>query len=805
MRTRLRGGLFGKYVGSFVGFAVFVLVVNGALEMAFTYRETSAGVFEVLTERAETTAASIAQQVAEIERQIAWATRASAGPDQRRNDYNLLLQQVPAIDELIQVGGDGRERLRVSRFSTETASGADHTADPRFVRAIADRVWIGPVRFRNDVDPYIAIAMAHSGRDAGVTIAEVDLRFLRSLVSGVGVGDTGYSYVLAAGGRLLAASELLRASRGTEMTGLSQVRTILSEAAGRPADDTTTLAAFGRDAADRTVVAAAAAIPHTGWLMFVEQPLAEAFKPLYVLLLRTAGLILACIVLAVLTGILLARRMAVPIRAVAEGAARLGAGEFGHRIAVKTGDEVEALADEFNRMAERLEQSYSRLEQTVAERTKSLARSVRELKALEEIGRTVASSLELEAVLSTIVDRAVDLAQADAGAIFSYDRAAAVFRLGEAHGFDGALAAEMRTLSIPLAGTLMGEVAHSGRPRTVPDFGARKLQRIGTLAQEAGFRAALLLPLVGTDGILGMLVVHRRAEGDFPQTTVDLMRTFADQSVIAMHNAALFREVEERGRALALANRHKSQFFANMSHELRTPLNAVLGYAELLVDGLYGEMPDKAVEVLERVQANGRHLLGLINDVLDLSKIEAGQLVFARDDYALRTVIEAVIASCESLARAKGLALDASIADDLPIGTGDERRLTQVFLNIVGNAIKFTEHGAVTISAGAADGMFEVAVADSGPGIAAGDRARIFEEFQQVDSSDTRRKGGTGLGLAIARRIVAMHGGTIRLDSTLGAGSTFRVLLPVRAPEVTTASSADGAPPASALAEENAS
>jgi signal transduction histidine kinase len=277
-----------------------------------------------------------------------------------------------------------------------------------------------------------------------------------------------------------------------------------------------------------------------------------------------------------------------------------------------------------------------------------------------------------------------------------------------------------------------------------------------------------------------MLVVRRRATGAFAKAAIDLLQTFAAQSVLAIQNARLFREIEKKSQQLEVASRHKSQFLANMSHELRTPLNAILGYTELMIDGLYGGLPEKAQAVLERVQTNGKHLLGLINDVLDLAKIEAGQLSLAIDDYSMPALVKGVVATTESLARAKGLALRAAIQEALPAGRGDERRLTQVLLNLVGNAIKFTDQGEVEIAAGAADGRFTIAVKDSGPGIAEGDQARIFEEFQQVDNTNTRRKGGTGLGLAIAKRIMEMHGGTLTVESTLGRGSTFRMTLPIR-------------------------
>jgi len=247
-----------------------------------------------------------------------------------------------------------------------------------------------------------------------------------------------------------------------------------------------------------------------------------------------------------------------------------------------------------------------------------------------------------------------------------------------------------------------------------------------------------------------------------------------------MRNARLFRKVEEKSRQLALASEHKSRFFANMSHELRTPLNAILGYAELLRDGLYGDLPDRAKGVLERVESNGAHLLHLINDVLDLSKLEAGELSLVLDEYSLRVVIEQVVGTTYSLAHTKGLRIEQEIEEPLPLGRGDERRLVQVLLNVLSNAIKFTDEGAISIRARAAGDMFEITVKDTGPGIAPEDQARIFEAFQQGDNTSTRLKGGTGLGLSISRRFIEMHGGVISVASKLGEGATFTILIPIR-------------------------
>jgi signal transduction histidine kinase len=268
------------------------------------------------------------------------------------------------------------------------------------------------------------------------------------------------------------------------------------------------------------------------------------------------------------------------------------------------------------------------------------------------------------------------------------------------------------------------------------------------------------------------------ATGDFTKR-VDV-RNRDELGTLAINVNHMSEQLGQLYEEVEAANRHKSQFLANMSHELRTPLNSILGYSELLIDGIYGELAEKCRSVLERVQSNGKHLLGLINDVLDLSKIEAGQLTLAVDDYSMSSIVKSVVAITESLARAKGLALSTLIQGELPTGRGDERRLTQVLLNLVGNAIKFTDKGSVEVNARVEDEQFIVSVRDTGAGIAEADQSLIFDEFQQVDSANTRQKGGTGLGLAIAKRIVEMHGGRIVLESTLGFGSTFRMILPLR-------------------------
>ncbi len=417
-------------------------------------------------------------------------------------------------------------------------------------------------------------------------------------------------------------------------------------------------------------------------------------------------------------------------------------------------------------------------------RTEELGSSVAELKMLSEVGQAVSSTLDLRAVLSTILNASLGVTWANAGAIFRYIRAERAFRLVEAVGWDEALAHSVRELRVAEAETAMGEAAAQRTPIQLAELAERPSAPLRDASLAAGFHSALIVPLVGAERILGAIILMRQEAGEFPAETVRLMQTLASQSVLAIQNARLFREIADKSEQLALASQHKSQFLANMSHELRTPLNAILGYAELLVDGIYGVLPDRPRGVLERIQNNGKHLLALINDVLDLAKIEAGQLTLTLEDYSLPEVVKSVVTATEPLATSKGLKFTAAVQDGLPMAHGDARRVSQVLLNLVGNAIKFTDKGEVEICARTDKGQFVLTVRDTGPGIPDADQERIFGEFQQIDNSNTRKKGGTGLGLAISKRMVEMQGGTISVDSVWGQGSTFRVVLPVHVDEM---------------------
>ena len=441
---------------------------------------------------------------------------------------------------------------------------------------------------------------------------------------------------------------------------------------------------------------------------------------------------------------------------------------------------IKQLFGELSESKGKLEEYSRTLERKVEVRTQELARSVEELKALGEVSQAVSSTLDLEKVLATIVAHAVELSGTEGGAIYEFDETTEQFQLRATHRTSQELIQAIRESPINLGEASLGRAGINREAVQVPDILEEPTYPHREIMKRDGLRALLAVPLLREDKLIGGLVVRRRAPGKFTKETVDLLQNFATQSALAIQNARLFREIEEKGRELEIASKHKSEFLANMSHELRTPMNAILGYTELILDNIYGDVPEKIQEVLERLQENGRHLLGLINQVLDLSKIEAGRLTLSLNDYSMREVVQTVFTTAEPLAAEKNLALKVTVPSDLEPGKGDEQRIAQVLLNLVGNAIKFTEKGEVRVEVTASNGMFLVSVSDTGPGLSEADQEKIFEEFHQADSSSTREKGGTGLGLSIAKRIIEMHGGRIWVESSLGKGSTFRFTLPVR-------------------------
>ena len=539
----LREGLFAKYVISLVGLVVFVLAVNGAMETWITYRATRATLTDGMSEKVEAAARRIEQSVSELERQISWVTRASSTTlEAHRNDYAQLLNQVPAVSQLSFLTGDGREQLRLTRRTISVNNNTDFSRDLRFTETVARGVTFAPAYLRGS-QPYMSIAVSHSGFNAGVTIAEIDLQLLSDFLGDAQVGKTALAYVVDPKGVVLASSAK-GPEVGKDVSALPQVAALMTPD-GAPL-------ASGTDVAGHSVLTTANAVPKLGWFVLFEQPTAQALAPIRDQLVRIALLIALGLAVAIAAGIVLARRMLIPITALRRGARKLGAGDFSHRIDVHTKDELEELADQFNSMAGQLQETYSGLETKVEERTRDLAQSINELKVLEEVGRAVASSLDLNAVLPTVAARALEITHADAVLIYGYDAATQQFNLTESIGIDKA--AEGQHLAIDQGSSVLGQAAEAGEPIAVSDLNEAADHLLRDVAVAAGFHSVLVVPLVDQKGILGSLVVLRQNAGEFSPNLIGLMKTFAHQAVLAMRNARLFTEVDQKGRELATAH-----------------------------------------------------------------------------------------------------------------------------------------------------------------------------------------------------------------------------------------------------------
>ncbi len=511
-------------------------------------------------------------------------------------------------------------------------------------------------------------------------------------------------------------------------------------------------------------------------------------------ILQTICLTIFIIVAITITSLVITKKyITAPLLKLQDSASSIATGNLDTFIDKSSHSEIGILAQQFDKMRESLQslflevsekkskiEEYSRnLEQKVDQRTHELAQSVDELQALGEVSRVVSSTLDLNKVLTSILHHAVQLSDTKGGTVFEFEESEQVFVPRIYYGLSSAIAKKLERSVLRIGDkTAIGQAGQQKAPVQISDLEIESEYPLPYVLED-GFRALLAIPLMRQDRLIGGLVVMRKYAGNFSDRTVGLLQTFAAQSALTIYNAQLFKQIEEKSSQLELADKHKSEFLANMSHELRTPLNAILGYTELILDEIYGDIPEKIKKPLERLEKNGRHLLNLINDVLDLSKIEAGRLTLSLDDYSLRELVNTVLISVEGLAEEKGIKLSATIDMDLPIGKADQQRIGQVLLNLLGNAIKFTDEGEVGIEVSTTNSAFLVSVLDTGLGLSVEDKQIIFKEFHQVDGSSTRERGGTGLGLSIAKKIVEMHGGTIWADSRSEGGAIFSFSIPI--------------------------
>ena len=555
---KIRGRLLGKYVVFFAGLVCTALLVSSLIELYFTYQENKASLVAVQREKAQAAAGRIEQFIREIERQMGWTTQpvlaaGTAGLEQRRVDFLRLMRQVPPITELSYLDAEGREQLRVSRLAMDVlGSQADFSGEPSFIQARAARVYYGPVYFRKESEPYMTLALAGSGQESGVTVAEVNLKFIWDVVSQIKAGKAGHAYVVDGQGALIAHPDISLVLQKTNLAALEQVKAALAglPLPGERRDEVT----IAQDLQRRRVLTAYATIAPLRWSVFVEQPLEEAFAPLRASIQRTVLLLLLGIALSVAASLLLARKMVRPIRALQAGAARIGAGQLGNRIEVHTGDELEALAEQFNSMGAQLQESYANLEQKVEDRTRELTESLEQQTATSEVLRVISSSPnDLTPVFGTILDNAMRLCDAHLGLLFLYE--GEEYRLVEQRGASPEFAEALHQIRQPGPHTGLGRIVRELGPVQIPDVLADIAYHEGdplrlTTVNLGKIRTWLGVPMLKEGELVGALVTYRREVRPFGDKQIALLSTFASQAVIAIENVRLFKELGARNAQL---------------------------------------------------------------------------------------------------------------------------------------------------------------------------------------------------------------------------------------------------------------
>ncbi|MFN0074048.1 MAG: ATP-binding protein [Chloroflexota bacterium] len=774
---RQHGRLFRKYVLLIVLLVSGALIASGLIELYFSYRENETALARLQQEKALGAAATIRDFLGDQERALGWAAGA-ANPAQRRDDFTRLLRLAPAITDLSFIDTSGQEQLRVSRLAMNVVgSGTDVSADPRFTEPRPNRPYFGPVYFRNESEPYMTIARRDDPN--GVISAEVNLKLIWDVVSQIRVGTAGYAYVVDESGQLVAHPDISLVLRKTDLSSATQVQE--ARAAPRRVLGGTDQPSIARDLQGRQTLTAYSLVEPPGWFVFVDQPVEEALSGLYASIVRTVVLLVLGIGLSIIASLALARSMVTPIRALQAGAAQIGEGALDQRIEIHTGDELEALAESFNRMTAQLHESYATLERRVEERTHELRETLDQQTATGEILRVIASSPnDLQPVLNAVAANAARLCEATDAVIFRVEGDI----LREAASF-GSLPTAARQAGLPISrGSVNGRAVIDRQTIHVHDLAAEPESEYPegrALREHIGNRTTLATPLLREGVPQGTIMIRRLEVRPFTDQQIELLRTFADQAVIAIENVRLFQELEAKNRELEVASLHKSEFLANMSHELRTPLNAIIGFSEVLSEKMFGELNERQEEYLNDILTSGQHLLSLINDILDLSKVEAGHMELEPAEFPVAALLENGLTMVKERASRHGIALTLELTPDLDMVEADERKLKQMVFNLLSNAVKFTpEGGAVTLSACSVGQELHIAVRDTGIGIPPGDLEMIFEEFRQ--SSDGRGSGrpeGTGLGLALTRRFAELHGGRVWVKSEVGVGSTFTIAIPM--------------------------
>jgi len=821
----VRSRLFIKYVALLVAVVVLALLANGAFEIWFSYQEHKASLIGIQREQAEGAASKIEQFITEINSQVGWTTQlpwSDSTLDQRRFDALRLLRQVPAITELAQIDASGHEQLRVSRLTMDVVgSGIDYSTKPEFTQAVAHKVYYGPVYFRRESEPYMTLSLAGTRRDTGVSIAQVNIKLIWDVVSKIKVGERGRAYVVDADGRLIAHPDISLVLRNTDMSKLAQVRSARTAGSGDAVQE-------AEDIAGNRVLTAYARVTPLGWLVFVETPVAEAYAPLYASIQRTGYVLLGALLLAFIAGMFLATRMVGPIQALRSGAARIGLGDLSQRISIKTGDEVEALADQFNDMAAKLQESYADLEQKVEDRTHELTQALDQQTATSEVLRVISSSPgELGPVFDAMLQNAVRICDATFGSLWV--REGDKFRIVAIHGgsqeYRDFMFSEPLVLPDPQSG--MGRVASTGKVlqiddiSTAPTFGMRA--RIATI-EIAKVRTLVAAPMLKDNEVVGIIAIYRQEVRPFSDKQIALVESFAAQAVIAIENTRLLHELHQRTEDLSqsldelrtaqdrLVQTEKlaslGQLTAGIAHEIKNPLNFVNNFSGVsvelindlheLLSGVQAddkvraeiiELSDTLRDNMQKIVQHGKRADSIVKNMLLHSREGSGE----HRPVDINTIVEESLNLAYHGARAEKQGFNITLERSFDPAAGEvdlfPQEITRVLLNLISNGF----YAAVKRKSQSANGDFEpvlaaatknlgdrveIRIRDNGTGIPPEVKDKMFNPFFTTKPAGE----GTGLGLSISHDIIVkQHAGSIAVDTEPGQFTEFKIVLPRKA------------------------
>ena len=783
---RQRGRLMRDYFLVSVLLVGGGLIASGAIEIYYSFEESQEHLADVQREVATAAAIKIERFVQEIHNTLKGATRSrEIAPkgltDEFRFELEKLLLIAPSITEAVALDRNGGIQVQASRLRTvlPDAKQKEAASAGAFQTAKGGKSFFGQAYFVRGSEPYMTVAVPierFSGDVIGVLQSEVNLKYIGDVVNNLKIGKAGYAYVVSKSGELIAHPDISLVLQRKNVLQLESTKVAFGQTGTTQQQQR---ALVTPNIQGKTVLSASAIVPGFNWAIIIERPVQEAYEPVYASIIRTATLLLVGLGLALVASLYLARRVIRPVGILRQGVERIGAGELGHRLDLKTGDEIEALADEFNKMTAQLEESYSNLEQKVEDRTRELTESLEQQTATSEVLRVISGSpTDVQPVFDTILTDALRICESHYGAIFRFDGEA--FHHAATANVTPELLAHLTSSPIkPGRQSALRRVGLERQPVHIPDVLADPECELPEPYRKEGMRSVLAVPLLRENTLIGAITIHRRDVRPFTDKQIALLRTFADQAVIAIENVRLFKELEEKNLQLEMASKHKSQFLANVSHELRTPLNSIIGFTRIVLRRSEGKLENLQKDNLQKVLISSEHLLALINELLDLAKIESGRMEAYVETFKLDDILRMATATVEPLLKNGRVKLLTEIAPDIPPLKTDRDKLKQSMLNLLSNAAKFTEQGEIKVAAWRDDGLLKLTVSDTGIGMKQEALQYIFDEFRQADMSSTRKYGGTGLGLAIVKKFINLMGGDIVVESQVGQGSKFTITLPM--------------------------